>query len=761
MLDIQATTPRLLQPRADTMRRKKRRRPESSKHDALLPNSTSMKKKNVEAIPAAMAWGSDRPVRTLEGIHDGTAIATAGLVDMDALSTEQRHVPRERRISASAIPGDGAPSELEEVEIPNPIPDSVVFRLYSSDPLDMIDLSVWQHQLSRTTAEDLLSRNPTFSKLTLRGVRREASHLRQLVARHFGSVVKEIDVSYSSVIDVTWFATLAGECPSITRITAAQCPRVTDAAVRVLARKKGARLSALRIPGCENVTDDGIEILAKNCIYLRSLDLSGCPNVRDRSVFAMGALHGLEEVALDGCCEVTDEAARHLFTSATNLTSLSIKGCSSLTEKGLSYMHETVVPWGMRRHYNCAELATFRIGSNTYVSDKFIMVLTAVCPRLRILEVEACPLIGGDEAMGKVGGLGELADLRLDSLQRVSDQGIRQFFSDQPKRLLTHLSLTGCTKVTDVSLKCIAKNARSLRQLRLDRNVSVTDRGLGYLSKGLTSLTVLQATHLGMVSDEGVRLIGRRCLRLTDLDVSYCMRFSGTSFPALRRLRGLETLGLSGCRDIFAGGGHGGGGDDKCHSNNDEQERATSALKSATDFQALRHLKLADHPDLRDGAMCAVIEQNRSALATLDLSRCSRITTGGLTRAIKALSALRRLDLTGCERVSAGNIESLAQQAALNLRLSCATVAVDGFDGLTCCGNAADCRAREGVAHLARTENLKATIVQHAFRRYRIKNKEQQKAAREQDVIIRAAMIVQVSRIRSRNLQSYQSSVPR
>lgn len=711
-------------------------------------------------MPTAMAWGSDRPILTLEGIHDGTAMATAGLVDTDVLSMKQRHVPREHRIPASAMPGDGAIPELEAAERLNPIPDSVLFRPHSSDPLDAIDLSVWQDQLNRTTAEDILSRNPTISKLTLRGVRREASQLRQLVARHFGSVVKEIDVSYSSAIDVTWFATLAGECPSITCITAAQCPRVTDAAVRVLARKKGARLSALRVPGCRDVTDDGIEILAKNCICLRSLDLSGCPNVRERSVFAMGALHGLEEVALDGCCEVTDEAVRHLFTSATKLTSLSVKGCDSLTEKGLNYMHEMAVPWGLRRHYNCAELATFRIGSNIHVSDKFIMVLTAVCPRLRFLEVETCPLIGGDEAMGKVGGLSVLVDLRLDSLQRVSDQGIRQFFSDQPKRLLTHLSLTGCTKVTDVSLKCIAKNARNLRQLRLDRNVSVTDRGLGYLSKGLTSLTVLQATHLGMVSDEGVRLIGRRCLRLTELDVSYCIRFSGTSFPALRRLRGLEILGLSGCRDIFAGGCYGGGGDDKCHNDN-QQERATNVLKNATDFQALRHLKLADHPDLGDDAMCAVVEQNRSALATLDLSRCSKITTRGLTRVVQALSALSRLDVTGCERITAGDIESAAQQAAVKLRLSCATVAIDGFDGLTCCGSAADSRARERVTYLARTENLKATIVQHAFRRYRIKNKEQQRAAREQDVIIRAAIIVQVSRIQSGSPQSLTMGLPR
>ncbi|CAM9641689.1 unnamed protein product, partial [Ectocarpus sp. 13 AM-2016] len=314
------------------------------------------------------------------------------------------------------------------------------------------------------------------------------SDILALIARHFGRTVTDLDVSDSKVVDVEWLKTLgaATECPAIASLTAARCSGITNKGVEIFARKKGPFLLALRVPGCEAVSDDGVEFVAKHCSNLCSIDLSGCPRVRDRSVFAISALTGLQDIALDGCAEVSDDAFRQLFTSVTQLKSLSIRGCAS-----------------------------------------FMMMVAVVCPHLRVLGVTSCPLVGGDQAMGKIGGLLELEEVNLEVLPRVSDQGIREFFSDQPRRALKRLSLVGCTKVTDVSLKCIAKSARALHELRLDRNVSVTDRGLGYLAKGLAAnLRLLQATHLGMINDSGIRLLSRKCLQLTNIDISYCLRIS-------------------------------------------------------------------------------------------------------------------------------------------------------------------------------------------------------------------------------------------
>lgn len=560
-----------------------------------------------------------------------------------------------------------------------------------------------------------------------------------LIARHFGRTVTNLDVSDSAVVDIDWLKTLgaATECPAITSLTAARCGGVTDKGIEVLARKKGPALRALHVPGCESVSDDGIEFVAKHCTGLRSIDLSGCPRVRDRSVFAISALTGLQDIALDDCAEVSDDALRQLFTSVTQLRSLSIKGCTNATEEGLRFMHEMPVPWGVRNHRNCALLHTLRLGRNNHISDEFLMVLAVVCPHLRVLEITECPLVGGDQAMGKIGGLLELEEVTLEALPRVSDQGVREFFCDLPRRALKRLSLAGCTKVTDVSLKCIAKSARSLRELRLDRNVSVTDRGLGYLAKGLAShLRLLQATHLGMIGDNGVRLLARKCLQLEDIDLSYCLRITPACLLALRRLRVLDTLGLSSCHGLFGSDGASGGFG--------ESTRRTRSALDAAEFYKLRHLRLAEQPALTDAALRAVTERNSKTLAFLNVSGCAKITAGGVEQALKALRSLKRLDLTGCDLITADGINNFAGYVEPALLLSRAHAEIDGFDGLHCCASAEDARWRQEVRSAERKEELGVRKIQREFRRYRGRERENNEAALKHSRLTDAALTIQV-----------------
>lgn len=682
---------------------------------------------NKATTPVAMAWGSGHRTLVAPGRKRARPNGSMG----HPLS------PEREKPSSSALP------YLHPIQAITPggflpVPDSVLHERYSNRPLATVDLSIWQDQLSTATVQDLLRRNSSFSTLILRGVRR-SSDMMALTARHFGRTVTNLDVSDSAVVDIDWLKTLgvATECPAITSLTAARCSGVSDKGIEILARKKGPALRGLHVPGCKSVSDDGIEFVAKHCTGLRSLDLSGCPRVRDRSVFAISALTGLQDVALDDCAEVSDDSLRQFFTSVTQLKSLSIRGCTNATEEGLRFMHEMPVPWGIREHRNCALLHTLRLGRNNYISDEFMMVLAVVCPHLRFLEVTECPLVGGDQAMGKIGGLLELEEVTLEALPRVSDQGVREFFCEVPRRALKRLSLVGCTKVTDVSLKCIAKSARSLRELRLDRNLSVTDRGLGYLAKGLaTHLRLLQATHLGMVSDSGVRLLARKCLQLEEIDLSYCLRITPACLPAVRRLRALDTLGLSSCHGIF-------GIDGARRGSEDSTRRERSAL-DATDFYKLRRLRLAEQPALTDAALRAVAERNSTTLAFLNVSGCSKITARGVEEALKVLGSLKRLDLTDCDLIQTDDLDSFVGYAEPALLLSRAHVEVDGFDGLHCSASAEDARSRQEIRTAERKEELGVRTIQRVFRRYRERELKENKASLEHNRLTRAALTIQV-----------------
>ena len=682
---------------------------------------------NGKEISPAMAWGSSRHTLVETGTGGGSRTTLLG-VDNGIWSNKTLMLMDEE----SLLPARRV-TQLHESEAF--LSDKIIYHPYSHVPLATVDLSIWQDQLSTETIKDLLRRNHDFSKLILRGLRRKSTEILPLITQNFGNFVEEIDVSDSPVVNDSWLRAFGVECPAMTRLTAARCGKITNHGVEIIAQKKRGALRALNVACCDKVSDDGVEILAKYCTKLQSVDLSGCPRVRDRSVYAMSKLIGLRTIALDGCAEVTDEAFVKLVISTTELHSLSLKRCSSITEGGLRFMRVLPVPWGMRKHRNCSELKTLRVGQNNNISDEFIIMVAVLCPKLRTLEVNTCPLVGGDEAMGSLGDLLELVDVSLEVLPRVSDEGVRRFFGDSPRRTLKVLSLVGCMKVTDVSLKYIAKNARGLWQLRLDRNVSVTDRGLGYLAKGPTALKLLHATHLGMVTDEGVRLVARKCLGLTDLDCSHCLRLTVACLPMIRRLRSLEILGISGCRNLVRDGGDG-----KVYS-----RTVGSTPLDAAQFHNLREIRLSQNPYLTDGALQAVAKRNCRTIKTLDISYCSGVTAAGVIEALKVLLVLERLDLTGCELIRAVDVEDIARYVEQRLLLSCARRDLHGFDGLYCSASCRDARARRELLFSAYQEELAAQTIQSYFQRYRQREEENTEALRRHHERMWAATIIQVA----------------
>lgn len=608
------------------------------------------------------------------------------------------------------------------------LPDKIIFQPYSNVPLVMVNLTIWQDKLSTENIEDLVHRNSSFSRLIFRRVRRRRDEILPLITKYFGGFVIDIDVSDSSVVDDLWLKTFGTECPAMKRLTAARCRGITSKGIGAIARKKGKELRALNVSGCEKVSDDGVEILAKHCIQLQSIDLSGCCRVRDRAVYAISKLTRLQHIALDGCAEITDKAFLQLAIGVTELKSLSIKGCSSITEEGLRFMREMPVPWGTRNHQNFSNLETLRVGQNSNISDEFIIMVAGVCPNLRTLELIACPLICGDEAMSMLGSLPDLADVTLEALPRVSDEGIQQFFRGLPRKALQNLSLVECTKVTDVSLKCIAKNARGLRQLRLNKNVCVTNRGLGYLAKGLKALRILQATNLGMVTDESVRLVARKCLQLTDLDCSHCLHLTASCLPAIRRLRSLEVLGLSSCKGLF-------------------NRVASSTAFNAMGFYKLRELRLSQNPHLTDETLRHVAMRNSRTLQCLEISQCSVITGRGVLEALRFLLKLKRLDVTDCELLKDEDIEDFARCVDQRLLLSRARREIDGFDGLHCSAKSEDARARRDLLCCVDREVIAAQAIQQAFRRFRQREEENKEALRRHEVLIWAVTTIQVKRL--------------
>lgn len=102
-------------------------------------------------------------------------------------------------------------------------------------------------------------------------------------------------------------------------------------------------LQIIDLRACELVSDSGIESLAKNCIYLNSINLGRHDNgnlITDLSLFALCKNQSIKTIGLAGC-EITDRGMWELAINCNDtLERLSLNNCSLLTDNSLPKIFE-------------------------------------------------------------------------------------------------------------------------------------------------------------------------------------------------------------------------------------------------------------------------------------------------------------------------------------------------------------------------------------------------------------------------------------
>lgn len=98
-------------------------------------------------------------------------------------------------------------------------------------------------------------------------------------------------------------------CPSLSDISVQQSS-VTDAALEAIA-STCPNLTSLNVARCTGITDNGLTLVAKQCSQLKVLNMEHCRT---------------SDTVLDALCG----------KSNSTLTSLSVRGCASVTSEGLS-----------------------------------------------------------------------------------------------------------------------------------------------------------------------------------------------------------------------------------------------------------------------------------------------------------------------------------------------------------------------------------------------------------------------------------------
>ncbi|KAF7847295.1 hypothetical protein BT93_L3112 [Corymbia citriodora subsp. variegata] len=186
----------------------------------------------------------------------------------------------------------------------------------------------------------------------------------------------------------TGFRAILHTCSSLYKLRVAHGALLTNLVFHDV-RATSLSLTHVSLRWCNLLRNDGVKNLVSN-VDLRVLDLRDCKSLGDEALRAIGTLPKLKILQLDSSV-ITDMGLSYLrWRVITSLTSLSLRGCKRLTDKGISLLFED------SSKYELQELDLSNIPS---ISDEGILSLARA--RLPILELRLrqCPLIGDTSIM--------------------------------------------------------------------------------------------------------------------------------------------------------------------------------------------------------------------------------------------------------------------------------------------------------------------------------------------------------------------------
>ena len=330
--------------------------------------------------------------------------------------------------------------------------------------------------------------NPTlFPSLVRRGIRRvQVLSLRKSLRELVNGIPNLESLNLSGCYNLSDSAldtALNRDLPSLRHLNLSLCKDVTDNSLgRIATHCKN--LECLDLGGCTKVTNTGLLLVSWGLKRIRRLNLRSCWQVSDHGI---GHLTGassqpstgaqlLEELCLQDCQKVTDEALKHISEGLPNIQRINLSFCLSVTDTGLKSLSR--VP----------SLRDLNLRSCDNVSDIGIGFLGGAAPSpLASLDVSFCDRVTDSSAAHLASGISNLTSLSMSACH-ITDAGMARICKD-----LVHLEVLNigqCSRITDRSVQTIAETMKSLRSIDLYGCTKITSAGIQHLEK-LKSLATI------------------------------------------------------------------------------------------------------------------------------------------------------------------------------------------------------------------------------------------------------------------------------
>ncbi|KAF2264874.1 ubiquitin ligase complex F-box protein GRR1 [Lojkania enalia] len=229
--------------------------------------------------------------------------------------------------------------------------------------------------------------------------------------------------------------------------------------------------------------------------------------------------------------------------------------------------------------------------------------------------------------------------LNLSALGTDASDGTLQPLSDCKR--VERLTLTNCTKLTDLSLTAMLKDNRSLLALDVTGLESITDKTMLVLADNAVRLQGLNITNCKKITDDSLEAVARSCKHLKRLKLNGCSQLTDKSIIAFaRNCRYILEIDLFDCKSL-------------------EDESITTLI---TEGLHLRELRLARCWRITDNAFLRLpADAAYESLRILDLTDCGELQDAGVQKIVQAAPRLRNLVLAKCRLLTDRSVFSITR----------------------------------------------------------------------------------------------------
>ncbi|CAM2100837.1 unnamed protein product [Caretta caretta] len=357
-----------------------------------------------------------------------------------------------------------------------------------------------------------------------------------------------------------------------------------------------------------------LRFLKERASSLRALDLSGTSITLPamRSLVQVEGLR-LQELVLQNCQDLSNEAVSLLCTHQPHLTALDLTGCSELSDRAT-----LAVSAGLRA------LQSLHLGKLQRLTDGGFLGI-AELRSLQNLDLSECSLVSGSEL-------------------------VKVYSSPELRPNLASLSFAFCSLLRDSSVLSLARSlSPSLRVLDLSSCVSITNVSIQAISSHLPRLTVLrlawckELTDLGLLGAEEPREecnhrrenLEQDPKALSDSSWKESQKQPRASLQALQYLQELDLMACSKLTD--------------------------TSITKVIRFPALRQLSLSLLPEITDASLVAVARGCQS-LEQLSMSHCGKLTDKGFMEAAGSLRRLQHFVISGCSQLTCQTLMAISRE---------------------------------------------------------------------------------------------------